>query len=187
MAKYRDGVRIIGGRWKGTKIPVFDVAGLRPTTDRIRESLFNWLQFDVEGASCLDLFAGSGALSLEALSRGAGKAVAVDNRREVIDNLERIRNRLGIDNLHLLHNDAQSLLSTPAQSRFNIVFIDPPFDQQLQNTVCALLQENSWLSPAALVYIEAATASELVPPCSWSLLKSKRAGNVQYKLLRAGD
>lgn len=187
VARYRSGVRVIGGRWKGRRIPVSDLVGLRPTPDRIRETLFNWLQFRLEGALCLDLFAGSGALSFEALSRGASKVVAVDSRQQVIDNLGATRHLLGADALQLVHDEAQIVLSTSAPAQFDIVFVDPPFDHPLHNVVCALLQKNRWLSPAALVYVEAAKDSELEHPQCWSLLKTKCSGNVQYMLLRANN
>lgn len=163
------------------------MAGLRPTPDRIRETLFNWLQFQIAGAACLDLFAGSGAMSFEALSRGASKVVAIDYRQEIIDSLGEIRNSLGAEALHLVCDRTQTVLSTRALRQFDIVFIDPPFDHLIHNEVCKLLQDNGWLSAAALVFIEAAKDSKLDHPHSWSLLKAKRSGNVKYLLLRADD
>ena len=187
VVKYRTGVRIIGGRWRGRRIPVSDLAGLRPTPGRIRETLFNWLRSEINGAVCLDLFAGSGALSFEALSRGAARVVGVDHRREVIDSLAQTRELLGADTLQLVCDEAQKMLSRPALTQFDIVFIDPPFAQPIQDIICVRLQDNAWLAPAALIYVEAAKDSELEFPHSWSLLKSKCSGNVQYRLLRAGD
>lgn len=187
VTKYRNGVRITGGRWKGRKIAVSDLAELRPTADRIRETLFNWLQFRIDGAVCLDLFAGSGILSFEALSRGASSVVAVDSQQEVIDSLKKTRHLLGANTLQLVHDEAQRLLSTSVQTQFDIVFIDPPFNHILHSVVCKLLHENRWLAPTALVYIEAAKGSKLEYPQCWSVLKTKCSGNVQYMLLCVDD
>ena len=183
--KYQSGVRIIGGRWKGRRIPVPRIAGLRPTPDRIRETLFNWLQTHITGANCLDLFAGSGALSFEALSRGASRVVAVDCQHQSIAALNHLRAELDAQGLQVRHERAERLLSSPPDSTFGIVFVDPPFELQSHQFVCSSLQENGWLSPAALIYVETAEKSDFSHPDSWSVLRCKRAGNVAYRLLQA--
>lgn len=161
------------------------LAGLRPTSDRIRETLFNWLQPYIAGTKCLDLFAGSGALSFEALSRGASEVVAVDCQRQSIAALNRLRMELAAQGLQVLHERAERFLSSPPDSPFGIVFVDPPFDLQVHQSVCSSLQENGWLSPAALIYVESAVNSDFVDPDCWSVLRHKRAGNVTYRLLQA--
>ena len=186
VGRYRSGVRIIGGRWKGRRIPVPDVPGLRPSSDRIRETLFNWLQSRIEGAACLDLFAGSGVLGLEALSRGASRVLAVDSLGCCIDGLTEVRTLLGAESLQLQHDRAERMLSKPPDSRFDIVFVDPPFDLAIHERVFELLEQNAWLSADALIYVESAARTKLNYPIGWSLLKHNRAGNVNYDLLSGG-
>lgn len=186
MGRYGSGVRIIGGRWGGRRIPVADIPGLRPTSDRIRETVFNWLQPQLKGALCLDLFAGSGALAFEALSRGASGVVAVDSRREVAESLHATRSLLGADALEVVRERAERFLVDRAGRRFDVVFIDPPFDLELHKIVCELLQRNGWLSDAALIYVEAALDGEPRYPRQWRPLKRARAGKVSYGLLQAG-
>ena len=185
MDKNRNSVRIIGGRWKGRKIPVPRLAGLRPTPDRVRETLFNWLQPHIGGAACLDLFAGSGVLSLEALSRGASRVVAVDCHHKSVESLSNFRREPGADGLHVHHGRAERFLSAAPAGTFEIVFVDPPFDLPIRQSVCTSLQENGWLSPAALIYVETAGNDDFIYPDSWKLLQHKRAGNVTYRLLQA--
>lgn len=186
-ASYKTGVRIIGGRWKGRRIPVSSLPGLRPTSDRTRETVFNWLQPRIAGAKCLDLFAGSGVLTFEALSRGAAEVVAVDSHRHSIDALRRTAQLLDSQALTVVHGKAERLLAKSAHRQFDIVFVDPPFGLSLYEVVCRLLEENGWLSPAALIYVETAKGYQLVYPDGWSLQKLSHAGNVDYRLLQAGD
>jgi len=179
----RGQLRIIGGQWRGRKFAFIPVEGLRPTTDRVRETLFNWLAPDVSGASCLDLFAGSGALGLEALSRGArscdfvdtsGTAIAqIENHLEVADAKERARCQAT--------RAAQFLAA--AERSYDIVFIDPPFGQDLVERCCAALEEQRLLAPGALIYVETA-ASEPCPavPANWKRHREKTAGGVAYRL-----
>ena len=185
--KPKSGVRIIAGRWRGRKIPVSDLPGLRPTTDRTRETLFNWLQYKIGGARCLDLFAGSGVLSFEALSRGAAEVIAVDSNSQTVRALRETGQLLDTRGLTVVHDTAERWLSKPAHCQFDIVFVDPPFELEVSEAVCGLLDKNGWLSPAARVYVEAPKDYELVYPPSWSPQKSGRAGNVDYRLYEAGD
>jgi 16S rRNA (guanine966-N2)-methyltransferase len=174
-------VRIIGGIHRGRKLPFAEMPGLRPTGDRIRETLFNWLQPVIQGARCLDLFAGSGALGIEAASRGAGEVVMVDTASAVIRQLERNKSLLGLDHLSIVRADAlQFLDQTPTP--FDLVFLDPPFAGNLLQPLCQRLAKG-WLSDGARIYLED-DISRAFPtlPDGWELLKEKRAGAVRYGL-----
>jgi len=163
------------------------VQGLRPTPDRVRETLFNWLQPHIEGARCLDLFAGSGALSIEALSRGAERALLLERDPRVIAHLRNELQALGAaaDQARLIQAEALSYLRGPAEP-FDIVFVDPPFHSSLIGTACRLLDEGAWLAPGARVYLEMAwTAAGPDIPSGWRLLHHKRAGEVGYGLAGA--
>ena len=179
-------IRIIGGRHRGRRLQFHPGRGLRPTPDRVRETLFNWLQGEIRGARCLDLFAGSGALGLEALSRGAAHVCAVEQNRTVAQRLR--------DNIALLHEgaaaevvqaDALRLLQTPPDSPFDIVFLDPPFADGLLPAASRLLEQNDWLSPAAMIYLEQdANRSWPALPATWSLYREGAAGQSAHRLLR---
>jgi 16S rRNA (guanine966-N2)-methyltransferase len=175
-------LRIIGGTWRGRKLRFPASNGLRPTPDRVRETLFNWLGTSVQGARCLDLFAGSGALGLEALSRGAAHATFVE--RDVAAARE-LRARLaewGAPDARVEHTDALAYLAGAA-SAFDLVFLDPPFDSGFLPRSAALLERGGWLKPRALVYVEYAARSAAPPlPPTWALLKAKHAGEVGYHL-----
>jgi 16S rRNA (guanine966-N2)-methyltransferase len=177
-------VRIIGGQWRRTRLKVLDKPGLRPTPDRVRETLFNWLGQDLRGLRCLDAFAGSGALGLEALSRGAAHVVFVDVEAAVTRYLlERLRD-FGCDRAQVVRSDAVRYLDAPAQA-FDLVFLDPPFDSAVLPETCRRLERDGWLAPGALVYLEApAAAGPPELPAGWTLLKSRRAGEVGYHLAR---
>ena len=185
--KSKSGVRIIAGRWRGRRVPVSNSPGLRPTADRTRETLFNWLQYKIDGSKCLDLFAGSGVLSFEALSRGAAEVVAIDSNNQTVRALRETGRLFESHGLTAVCDSAERWLSKPADCQFDIVFVDPPFELQVSEAVCGLLDKNDWLSPAAKIYVETPKACELAYPPSWSLQKSGRAGNVDYKLYQAGD
>jgi 16S rRNA (guanine966-N2)-methyltransferase len=177
-------LRIIGGEWRGRKLEFPAIDAIRPTPDRVRETVFNWLQNDIAGARCLDLFAGSGALGLEALSRGAASAVFVDREPRVgqylRETLTRFRSTAGA----VTTADSLRFLSGPAQP-FDIVFLDPPFGADLLPDVCRRLEEGGWLGPNALIYMESASTSGVpVLPVNWSLIKSKMTGQVGYHLAR---
>jgi 16S rRNA (guanine966-N2)-methyltransferase len=178
-------LRIIGGIWRGRKIRFLPLPGLRPTPDRIRETLFNWLTPPIKGARCLDLFAGSGALSFEALSRGAQTAVMIDQSPHIIavlrENADLLKTHAaefycatfpqGLEHMHL--------------APFDIVFLDPPFRQQLLASCCQWLEQHHWLKPNALIYIEAEAELKPLPiPSHWQVLHSKKAGVVGYHLVK---
>jgi len=177
-------LRIIGGEWRGRKIHFPPVAAIRPTPDRVRETLFNWLQSAVAGRRCLDLYAGSGALGLEALSRGAREVVFVDLEPAVSRHLVATLQMLGCDRGRVVRSDARSFLAGAAEP-FDIIFLDPPFNEPVLAEVCRRIEGSGWLAPGGLVYLEApASAGAPELPDGWSLLKSKRAGEVGYHLAR---
>jgi len=180
-------VRIIGGEWRGRKLHFPPSAGLRPTPDRVRETVFNWLQFELAGARCLDLFAGSGALGFEALSRGAGEVVFVErdavSARAIRDMLAQLR----CDRGSVEQVDALAWLERgpPASKPFDIVFLDPPYGEAWLSVLAEKLECGGWLAPGAWIYLEDAAARGEPPlPASWTLLRSKRAGDVGYHLAR---
>jgi len=163
-----------------------DVPGLRPTPDRVRETLFNWLAPWLTGANCLDLFAGSGALGWEALSRGANSVVMLDTNPRVIATLSANADVLGAGTaLQLRRADALSYLLGPARA-FDMVFVDPPFQSGLQERTCRLLEQGSWLADPAMVYVETARGQKWRPPARWRLHRTQRAGAVEYNLFMVG-
>jgi 16S rRNA (guanine966-N2)-methyltransferase len=184
-AANRNSVRIIGGGWRGRRIRFPDIPGLRPTPDRVRETLFNWLQHAIVGARCLDLFAGSGALGLEALSRGATETVFVEQAVAASRALQEQLSRFGggAKGRVVEMGAARYLRSLP--QAFDIVFLDPPFGQDALAEYVPLLDEGGWLAPGALVYLENEKTAGVPPlPARWQLLKSKSAGEVGYHLAR---
>ncbi len=175
-------VRIIGGSWRGRKLPVPDLPGLRPTSDRVRETLFNWLAPVIDGAKCLDLFAGTGALGLEAASRGAARVVMVENSPAAVALLRENVTRLGARTVDLVSADALAWLATPGEA-FDIVFLDPPFGLGLAARACVLLSAGGWLAAGARVYLETEVAIAQAPvPAGWEVLRRARAGQVRYYL-----
>ncbi len=177
-------VRIIGGMWRGRKIKVPDLPGLRPTPDRVRETLFNWLQPVIQGAHCLDLFAGSGALGFEALSRGAGHVVWVDQSRAVVNLLQEELQHFGANHAEVYLAKVPEQLHKPTQP-FDIVFLDPPFQENLLVPCCFYLEEKAFLADNAYIYLEAKeTISAESLPANWQLLKSQKAGQVAYHLAK---
>ena len=181
----RNSVRIIGGGWRGRRINFPDIPGLRPTPDRVRETLFNWLQQDIVGARCLDLFAGSGALGLEALSRGASETVFVEQAVAASRALQEQLTRLGAKRQgRVVEMGAARFLRTPAPP-FDIVFLDPPFGRDALAEYVPLLDAGHWLNAGGLVYLENEKTAGAPPlPAHWELLKSKSAGEVGYHLAR---
>ncbi len=176
-------IRIIGGEWRSRKLTVPDAPGLRPTPDRVRETLFNWLASYIGGARVLDAFAGSGALFLEALSRGASSGIALDLNTEAINNLRRNLELLDCDSAEVLRADALQYLSNTAERGFDIVLLDPPFHQDLLLTACQLLESNNWLNERAWIYTESEQApSSLAVPNTWRLHREKHTGQVYYAL-----
>ncbi|RLM16131.1 16S rRNA (guanine(966)-N(2))-methyltransferase RsmD [Gibbsiella quercinecans] len=174
-------IRIIGGQWRGRKLPVPNSPGLRPTTDRVRETLFNWLAPVIQGARCLDCFAGSGALGLEALSRYAGSATLLEFERPVAQQLEK--------NLVLLQGHGQVINTNTLNwlagdgEPFDVVFLDPPFRKGLLADTVQLLEQQGWLADEAWVYVEAEAESAAADvPVNWALHREKVAGQVAYRL-----
>jgi 16S rRNA (guanine966-N2)-methyltransferase len=183
-ASYPGFIRIIGGQWRSRKLPVPVAEGLRPTPDRVRETLFNWLTPCLPGARCVDLFAGTGALCLEALSRGAGSVVMVERSPVVAEGLRRNLATLGAANAEVVCADALAFLGGASRT-FDIVFLDPPFKSDLIARCSVLLEPRGWVRPGALVYVEAPRHLDPLPiPGHWELVRSKRAGEVAYHLAR---
>lgn len=176
-------LRIIGGRWRGRRIRLPTQPDIRPTGDRIRETLFNWLAPIIAGARCLDLFAGSGALGLEALSRGAGETVFVERDEAAVRHLVKALEQLECRDANVIHGDALRFLKGPPRP-FDIVWLDPPFgDIDLAN-LCTLL-ERGWLAHGARIYLEMSRHDDLPGlPAGWVVDRDKTAGQVRFALAR---
>ncbi len=176
-------VRIIGGKWRSRNLRFVSVDGLRPTGSRIRETLFNWLAPSIEGARCLDLFAGSGALCFEALSRGADCCVAIEANSQAISELRHNQAQLTANNLDIVSGDCQKLLERGNTAKpYDIIFLDPPFDMKLHKQASRLLISGNWLASKAQIYCEFPATEAQDLPLSWRLIKDKIAGNVRYCL-----
>ena len=188
-------LRIVAGNWRSRLLDIADVAGLRPTSERVRETLFNWLAPHIEGARCLDLFAGTGALGLEALSRGAASVVFVERAPAAARQLEQNIGAVGAASYPegtraatVLHGDAMEYLRRQSPGPFDIVFVDPPFAAGLLGEACRLLSERKLLADGALVYLEQErSAAEPQLPEGWQMNKNETAGNVRYMLAQVGD
>lgn len=180
----RNRLRIIGGDWRSRVVTFADAQDLRPTPDRVRETLFNWLQPRIVGAHCLDLFAGSGVLGFEALSRGAASVTALELDPHASAAIRANVKTLHTDKLRLEQRNALDWLRNDAQQRrFDVVFLDPPFAENLYEDCCRLLVERQWLAPRALVYLESgASLEDIQLPEPWQLIRHKRAGAVYYGL-----
>ena len=178
-------LRIIGGKWRGRKLTFTPVEGLRPTTDRIRETLFNWLSPAVSGARCADLFSGSGALGLEALSRGASHCDFVDSAKVAIRQISGHLDTLGASGKGQCHSCPAKQYLDDSTEPLDIVFIDPPFTKGLVEPICQQLYNTGLLAPEALIYIETPVEEALTNlPNNWSLHREKQAGAVAYRLFR---
>lgn len=178
-------IRIIGGDFRGRKLPVLDQPGLRPTSDRVKETLFNWLQFEIPGASCLDLFAGSGSLSFEALSRGASHVTLLELNAQNAQVLQQNIDKLKLGNANLIQADSLQWLSQPVQNAFNVVFIDPPFHQELLQKTVDLLFANGFVDSDSLLYLEQEnTLNWPNLPDGWELYREKQTSQVKYALCR---
>lgn len=179
-------VRIIGGEWRGRKLNFPEIEGLRPTPDRVRETLFNWLQSYLPGARCLDLFSGSGALGIEALSRGAASVTFVDQATEVVSQLRSNINLLKAQNAEIIAASALDWLDRrqPDQEpRYDLVFMDPPFHKGLVAPICEMLERRSLLREEAMIYIETEKSLTLdTLPANWVIHREKAAGQVAYRL-----
>ena len=181
--RLKNQLRIIGGRWRGRKLSFAAVPGLRPTPDRVRETLFNWLAPVVPGSRCLDLYAGSGALGIEAASRGAAQVLMVDHASEVVHMLREQLTGLQASEVVVIQSDVREWLRGPSQE-FDVVFLDPPFQQGLLPVTMQLLEDNGWLAAGAYVYIEAKKGLQPDLPQGWEIYRSKQAGQVSYQLAR---
>jgi 16S rRNA (guanine966-N2)-methyltransferase len=173
-------VRIIAGEFRGRRIAVPDRPGLRPTPDRVRETLFNWLGQSLEGLTCLDLFAGSGALGFEAASRGAARVVMVEHDRAVFEVLKKTRDTIGAKQIELVLEDAFTYLKKTKEG-FDVVFLDPPFGQNALPAVFRQLGLYRGLERGARVYVE--SGEPYAAGAGWRELKRARAGQVSYQLL----
>ncbi len=183
MSAAAGSVRIIGGQWRGTKLPVADAPGLRPTSDRVRETLFNWLQPHLAGARVLDLFAGSGALGLEALSRGAREAFLVERDRTLAETLRASVQRLQAEGrAHVVTADALAWLQAPLHGRFDIVFVDPPFGAALWPQ--ALERLPPWLAAEAWLYLETPLGASVDAGPAWVAHREGTTREVRYALYR---
>ncbi|MBI3546851.1 MAG: 16S rRNA (guanine(966)-N(2))-methyltransferase RsmD [Gammaproteobacteria bacterium] len=183
-SSYPGKLRIIGGRWRGRRLSVPESEGLRPTPDRVRETLFNWLQTYIGGAHCLDLFAGTGALCLEALSRGAARVVMVEKAPAVAERLRQQLVLLQAQDARVTLADAVDFLQQTPEA-FDIIFLDPPFKSDLIAQCAKLVEIHGWIKPGGLIYIEAPSqVTEFPLPSTWELLRSKKAGQVGYHLAR---
>lgn len=180
---YQNEFRIIAGTWRRRKLHFPPLEGIRPSPDRVRETLFNWLRERVPGARCLDLFAGSGALGLEALSRGANSVTFVDRERPAADALREHLAMLEARGGEVAQADALDWLKGPPQP-FDIVFLDPPFASDLSARAMAALEAGGWLAPAALIYMEHAAEAPPPLPAGWQVWRESRAGRVGFRLLQ---
>lgn len=175
-------IRIIGGQWRGRKLPVPHSPGLRPTTDRVRETLFNWLAPVIQGARCLDCFAGSGALGFEALSRYAAQATLLESERSVAQQLAKNLQLLYSENGEVVQTDSLSWLARSGRP-YDVVFLDPPFRQGLLADTARLLEQHGWLADEAWIYVESEAESAAADvPDGWRLHREKIAGQVAYRL-----
>jgi 16S rRNA (guanine966-N2)-methyltransferase len=178
--------RIIGGKWRGRKITFDSAEGLRPTTDRIRETVFNWLQPYIYQRRCLDMFAGSGVLGIEALSRGARELVFIEQNRKTASNLKANLSKLGAENAVVFYQDALNWLQSSAnkykEETFDLVFIDPPFHTDLLSKCCLKLNNSGCLAEDAIIYVEHNIDTDIEMPENWVALREKKAGQVTYKL-----
>jgi 16S rRNA (guanine966-N2)-methyltransferase len=157
---------------------------VRPTPDRVRETLFNWLAPSIEGARCLDLFAGTGVLGLEAASRGAREVYLVEQEPVVVESLRSVCARLGASGVYVVHNEAIAWLAT-RPSAFDIVFLDPPYRYAMIGAVCRRLESGGWLAPGSLIYVERAREEAGADPLpDWTIVREATAGRVHYCLMR---
>ncbi|MGP1956427.1 MAG: 16S rRNA (guanine(966)-N(2))-methyltransferase [Arsenophonus sp. NC-PE1-MAG3] len=178
----RGQIRIIGGKWRGRKLSIFDSKGLRPTTDRIRETLFNWLMPFIENARCLDCFAGSGALAIEALSRYAASATLIELKRSVSIQLAGNLAKLEAKNAQMINSDTLNYLAQTGTA-YDVIFLDPPFRKDLLQQTALLLERNGWLSKNCCVYVETEIETNLdILPKNWQLHHKKFAGQIAYCL-----
>ncbi|MBV8628483.1 MAG: 16S rRNA (guanine(966)-N(2))-methyltransferase RsmD [Paraburkholderia sp.] len=178
-------IRIIGGDWKRTPLPVLDLDGLRPTPDRVRETLFNWLGQRLDGQRCLDLFAGSGALGFEAASRGAARVLMVERSGRAAAQLRANQAKLGAKTIEIAEADALRLAASLAPGSFDVVFLDPPFDSDLLERALALAVP--LVSADGFLYVEAGETLDMAQTESltgWTIVRQGKAGAVHFHLLQ---
>ncbi len=181
-------LRIVAGKWRSRLLDIAEVPGLRPTSERVRETLFNWLAPSIQGARCLDLFAGTGALGFEAMSRGATEVVFVENSRRAIKAIEKSTKILDAAGVVVHCGDATEYLRDARPASFDIIFLDPPFADDRLEALCRQIDERGILAPGGRIYLEqdrAKPATEL--PDRWRILRNKTAGNVRYMLVEIED
>ncbi len=176
-------IRIIAGKHRGRKLPVLMAEGLRPTTDRIKETVFNWLMPYIQDANCLDCFAGAGSLGFEAVSRGAAKVTLIELNNSAAKQLQVNKQLLNADNALVANTNSLDFLKSSTKEHYNLVFIDPPFREGLVTQTADLLN-NGWLAKQALIYVEMEIHSNQQLPSNWQLLKEKVAGQVAYQLFQ---
>ncbi|MBL0710358.1 MAG: 16S rRNA (guanine(966)-N(2))-methyltransferase RsmD [Colwellia sp.] len=179
-------IRLIAGKHRGRKLPVLMAEGLRPTTDRVKETVFNWLMPYMHNSRCLDCFAGAGSLGFEALSRGAEYVTLIELNKAAVQQLTANKKVLKANNVKIQHGDTLAFLTNKPNQTFDVVFIDPPFRQNLVSKTAQLLTQG-WLSKQALIYVEMEKEGEQVLPDSWQLLKEKIAGQVAYRLYQLNN
>ena len=178
-------VRIIGGTWRGRKLPVRDLPGLRPSGDRCRETLFNWLQADIHGAVCVDLFAGSGALGLEAASRGAAEVILVEKLSVAAQDLRGVLLVLEADQVTVVEANAMQWLGSRPAHSLDIAFVDPPFGLHLETRALELIRDGDCIRPGGFIYIEIARdAAVPAPGPGWETAREKIMGDVRLLLLK---
>ena len=183
--KHKNQVRIIGGELRGRKVRFADAEGLRPTGDRVKETLFNWLMPYIHQSECLDGFAGSGSLGFEALSRQAKKVTFLELDKTVANQLKKNLQTLKCSSqqAEVINQSSLDFLKQPQnQPHFDVVFLDPPFHFNLAEQAINLLCENNWLKPNALIYVETENDKPPITPENWTLLKAKTTGMVSYRL-----
>lgn len=190
MTRQRQGtsthtLRIIGGQWRGRRFSFPIEPGLRPTLDRFRETLFNWLMAEVPGAHCLDAFAGSGALGLEALSRGAASVTFIEQSAPACREIRSICERLHATNATIVQTDCVSWLNKPASTCFDLVFLDPPYAAGLMESTCAALETGGWLSNQAWIYCESGSDTPVPAfPEQWIRYREKFTKTKHFLLLK---
>ena len=176
-------IRIIAGKHRGRKLPVLMAEGLRPTTDRVKETVFNWLMPYIHGTNCLDCFAGAGSLGFEALSRGAAQVNLIELNDSAAKQLQKNKSLLKADNVIVTNANSLNFLKSSSKQQYDLIFIDPPFREGLVTQTAELLNDG-WLSDQALIYVEMETQSDQQLPANWKLLKEKVAGQVSYHLFQ---
>lgn len=181
-------IRLISGQWRGKKLPVKDKQGLRPTTDRTKETLFNWLMHDIREANCLDCFSGSGSLGFEALSRYCHFCTFLELDKQVALQLQGNIQTLKVQNAAVIQGDTLQYLSKVAPQQYDIVFVDPPFNLGLAQPCIEQLENQGYLTKNSLIYVEVEnTSTHLHFPPNWTLLKEKTTGQVRYQLFKRED